>query len=85
MVKKDQSGKSKPRKRLSIAARISLLLVAYVLSIGPAFWIRDHTSNPHVRESFECIATVMYWPVSTVANSFDPFQRALSSYISIWT
>ena len=84
-MKKVQSGKSKTRNRFPIWARILVVLILYILSIGPAFWIRDHTSNPYVRDGFETLATAFYWPVSTVAKSFDPFQRALSSYISVWT
>jgi len=85
IVKKEKAEKSSARKPMSLGARISLFLLAYILSIGPAFWIRDHTPNPRVRESFDCLATAVYWPVSTFARSFRPFEYALNGYISLWT
>jgi hypothetical protein len=85
LVKKAKGEKKSGRKPMPLLARISLFLLAYLLSIGPAFWIRDHTPNPYLRESFECVATAVYWPVSTFAKSFRPFEYALNGYISLWT
>src|SRR5262245_34609865 len=84
-VKKAKPEKSGRQRLKKLLTRISVFLLVYVLSIGPVVWVCDHTRNPYLKDAFECLASFVYWPVSTVANRVGPLQYVLNGYVSIWS
>ncbi len=54
---------------------VIVVLVAYPLSVGPAFWIVSRTSN-------KLIPTLpqAYWPIGWLAVRARPVNRAVAAY-----
>ncbi|MDB5337781.1 MAG: hypothetical protein JWN70_3400 [Planctomycetaceae bacterium] len=60
-----------------------MLLVAYVLSIGPAAWCLNVTGarNGHWIKKF---ADAVYAPVVILAESSEDSRRVLGRYVEFW-
>lgn len=67
----------KPTSALALLA-VSLLLVGYVLSVGPAS--RIEVATPIPIEVWE----VLYWPLLRATERSATFDRALDRYLKMW-
>jgi hypothetical protein len=54
-----------------------ILPVAYVLSIGPAYWLMGHGYLPDEAEA-------LYAPLALVASFYPPFGALISEYVKLW-
>lgn len=71
----------RPRSLLAVwlVCAVLLLLLLYVLSIGPAFWLYDRDLIS--RGTFE-VFDIAYAPVYFVSDRCPPLQRAIAWYIA---
>ena len=63
---------------IGLVALLLLLLVLYVLSMGPVFLLSERSSHG---EWFG----VIYYPVGVVCKYCGPLDKALEWYMSLWT
>lgn len=71
---------SSPRRRIPIPVRVFLLLVVYVYSIGPMFWLWYEAENmggsPFLR--------AFYSPLRLLCGTSQHFEEFLNRYIGWW-
>ncbi|MFN0021738.1 MAG: hypothetical protein ACKVP0_26115 [Pirellulaceae bacterium] len=75
---KDREQRSSGMGCVLVGAVVVLLVVLYVLGIGPASWIAERI--PSTEEFLECV----YLPVMFAADCCDPFSMALDWYLEFW-
>jgi hypothetical protein len=70
--------RSRTRRAVAVPLIAIALLLAYVLSVGPAFTILGASDcNPTVLRIHHC----MYWPLDLLP---EPFEGVLLRWIELW-
>ena len=61
-----------------LIAAVVMLPIAYVLSLGPAIWLYEHSVplQPYI--------AVCYWPIESLAMICEPLGKVLDWYVSLW-
>lgn len=69
------------RRRWRLPWLAITLLVLYPLSTGPVGIIVIRTENAALNSTAE----IAYWPLSTLADRFEPVDRLLNGYMQLWS
>jgi len=64
-----------------VAGVIGLVLLAYLLSVGPFYWLMVHHMPP---EPLLRALLVIYAPVDWLADNSESFESALAWYLELW-
>ena len=78
---------ARERKRRNWPATIALwslvLIVLYVLSVGPVLWLRDHQHWPPDKQ--QAIIGTYYQPLMWAMHYFGWFKEFVTWYCGFWT
>lgn len=59
---------------------VPMVLLMYVLSVGPAIWLANHWTN----ETYLDAIVAFYTPLDWVSERVPPFDRAMAWYIRLF-
>ena len=68
-------------------AKLTLMLVAYMLSPGPFVWLMgkmDIRGYPSIEVGLQLTLIVIYAPIGLLSEMSESFKNLMSWYVSLW-